>query len=88
VTEPQAGRELRVRVVLTGRVSHPVMRWLSASNYIDTTHESQLWSGEYRAVLHALLGEVILASATCSVVLEFCFRLGYATIPGSPVPYN
>jgi TolB-like protein/DNA-binding winged helix-turn-helix (wHTH) protein/Flp pilus assembly protein TadD len=43
----QVGRELRVRVVLTGRVSQRGDALIINVELIDTTHESQLWGANY-----------------------------------------
>ena len=43
----QAGRELRVRVVRTGRVSQRGDALTINVELIDTTHESQLWGDDY-----------------------------------------
>jgi TolB-like protein len=47
----QAGRELRVRVVLTGHVTQRGDELTINVELIDSTHESQLWGGNYHGRL-------------------------------------
>jgi serine/threonine protein kinase/tetratricopeptide (TPR) repeat protein len=55
-TEPiQAGRELRARAVLTGRVAERGEQFIIDAELVDTARESQLWGGEYRRTLRDVL---------------------------------
>jgi serine/threonine protein kinase/tetratricopeptide (TPR) repeat protein len=47
----QAGRELRARAVLTGRVAERGDQFIIDAELVDTARESQLWGGEYRRTL-------------------------------------
>jgi TolB-like protein/Tfp pilus assembly protein PilF len=51
----QAGRELRVRVVLTGQVTQRGDELTINVELIDTSHESQLWGGDYHGQLEDVL---------------------------------
>ena len=44
---PQVGRELRVRVVLTGQVAQRGESLIVNAELIDTIHDSQLWGANY-----------------------------------------
>jgi non-specific serine/threonine protein kinase len=47
----QSGRELRVRVVLTGQVAQRADGLIVNAELIDTTHESQIWGTNYNGKL-------------------------------------
>jgi adenylate cyclase len=51
----QAGRELRARAVLTGRVAERGDKFIIDAELVDTARESQLWGGEYRRTLSDVL---------------------------------
>jgi eukaryotic-like serine/threonine-protein kinase len=51
----QAGRELRVRSVLTGRVAERGDQFIIDTELVDIARESQLWGAEYRRTLRDVL---------------------------------
>jgi eukaryotic-like serine/threonine-protein kinase len=51
----QAGRELRARIVLTGRVAERGDQLIVDAELVDTAQESQLWGGKYARSLSDIL---------------------------------
>jgi serine/threonine protein kinase/Tfp pilus assembly protein PilF len=51
----QAGRELRARIVLTGRVAERGDQLIVDAELVDTAQESQLWGGKYTRSLSDIL---------------------------------
>jgi serine/threonine protein kinase/tetratricopeptide (TPR) repeat protein len=69
----QAGRELRARTVLTGRVAERGDQFIVDAELVDTAREAQLWGAEYRRPLSDVL--TVQEEIAGEVAKQLRFRL-------------